>query len=150
MISSPSYQPANEYNKTDSLLLAHVMSLLSIGDMNELAQSKRDFGSMHDDRPGMIFMDLLKHPQSSSEKDFDGEEIQPKGVWARFRPNNFIVASHLNPGFAHGVFPLASRFFNHSCAPNAAPRFILEEGYVPRIEVVALCDIATGDEVRHT
>lgn len=124
------------------------MSFLSVGDVNRLAKSKRDLGSMHADRPGMIFMDLLKHPQSSSEKDYDEYELQPKGVWARFRPNNFIVASHLNPGFAHGVFPLASRFFNHSCAPNAAPRFIMEEGHVPRMEVVALRDVAIGDEVR--
>jgi SET and MYND domain-containing protein len=68
-------------------------------------------------------------------------------IYARFGNNNFVIHSHLTT-FGHGVFPLASRLFNHSCLPNAAAKYTLSASNVPRMDVVALRDIAQGEEVR--
>ncbi|KAG5219766.1 SET domain-containing protein [Salix suchowensis] len=67
-------------------------------------------------------------------------------LYNRFGNNNFTIHSHLN-SFAHGIFPLASRLFNHSCAPNAAARYKLVQGQAVTMEVVALRDIPEGEEV---
>ncbi|KAF9493182.1 SET domain-containing protein [Pleurotus eryngii] len=67
-------------------------------------------------------------------------------LYNRFGNNNFTIHSHLN-SFAHGIFPLASRLFNHSCAPNAAARYKLVQGQAVTMEVVALRDIPEGEEI---
>jgi hypothetical protein len=67
-------------------------------------------------------------------------------MYSRFGNNNFIIHSHLTT-FGHGIFPLASRLFNHSCLPNAAAKYILSPSNPPKMEVIALRDIALGEEV---
>ena len=62
----------------------------------------------------------------------ESEELVLLAAWKRFGPNNFVLHSFaaLNGGvaeaaYAHGIFPLASRLFNHSCYPMAWPAFVV-------------------------
>lgn len=102
------------------------------------------------------FFDLLKGPENhrgaahpplcrSAKAAKIPEEVTSK-AFSRFGNNNFIVHSHLT-AYAHGVFPLASRLFNHSCVPNCAAKYIITPTETVRMEVVALRDIAPGEEV---
>lgn len=67
-------------------------------------------------------------------------------LFSRFGNNNFAIHSHL-VSIAHGIFPLASRLFNHSCVPNAVAKYMLEESKSPIMEVVAIRAIQEGEEV---
>ncbi|CCL99706.1 uncharacterized protein FIBRA_01728 [Fibroporia radiculosa] len=67
-------------------------------------------------------------------------------AYTRFGNNNFIIHSHLNT-FGHGIYPLASRLFNHSCVPNAVAKYIISPFESVQMEVVALRDIAEGEEI---
>ncbi|CDO71423.1 hypothetical protein BN946_scf184909.g17 [Trametes cinnabarina] len=105
--------------------------------------------------PFATFVHLLKGPRAD---DFVPPLCLPAGavtaetlalgkeLYSRFGNNNFVVHSHLN-SIAHGVFPLASRFFNHSCVPNAACKYLMQPENPVRMEVVALHNIAVGEEV---
>lgn len=67
-------------------------------------------------------------------------------LFTRSGNNNFAIHSHLTT-IAHGIFPLASRLFNHSCLPNAAARYVLRRGQSVRMEIVALREIKATEEV---
>lgn len=73
--------------------------------------------------------------------------IITEDIYSRFGNNNFLVHSHLNP-CAHGIFPLASRLFNHSCNPNCVAKYLFRKGEPVVMEVVAISAIAEGEEVR--
>ncbi|KAG8738746.1 hypothetical protein FRC10_006510 [Ceratobasidium sp. 414] len=66
---------------------------------------------------------------------------------ARFGNNNFVVHDARLVPYAHGVFALASRSFNHSCKPNAAAMFEETQGGI-RMVVKLLEDVAEGQETR--
>lgn len=74
------------------------------------------------------------------------EESYKRSLYSRFGNNNFAIHSHLT-SFAHGIFPVASRLFNHSCIPNAAAKYIINRSQPIKMEVVALRDITKGEEV---
>lgn len=85
---------------------------------------------------------VLPSSLSNAQPDFFKE------AWSRFDCNNFVLhnVSTLEPEstvYALGVFPLASRCFNHSCEPNA---FRLEHRKA-WLEVRTLNDIEQGQEV---
>lgn len=67
-------------------------------------------------------------------------------LYTRFGNNNFAIHSHLTT-IGHGVFPLASRLFNHSCVPNAAARYSLSPSHGVGMEVVAIRDIPSGEQI---
>jgi SET and MYND domain-containing protein len=67
-------------------------------------------------------------------------------LYSRFGNNNFVIHSHL-VSVAHGIFPLASRLFNHSCVPNSVAKYIFTESEPVRMDVVALREIKEGEEV---
>ena len=67
-------------------------------------------------------------------------------LYSRFGNNNFAIHSHL-VSIAHGIFPLTSRLFNHSCVPNAVAKYIFTESEPVRMDVVALREIREGEEV---
>ncbi|KAI0057828.1 SET domain-containing protein [Artomyces pyxidatus] len=67
-------------------------------------------------------------------------------VYHRFANNNFILHSHL-VSFGHGIYPLASRLFNHSCTPNAVVRYVIAREKPVQMQVVALRDIREEEEV---
>jgi hypothetical protein len=140
----------DEYQKTDAILLSHVMAALSMYDPTHQTTEKEklrgleDFSSLP---PSETFIDLLPSSDTVTLPVASGSSPLSQDIYSRFKNNNFVLHSHLNPGYAHGVFPLASRFLNHSCTPNAAPLFVLREGHLPSMEIVALQDIALGEEV---
>ena len=69
-----------------------------------------------------------------------------EALHSRFCNNNFVIHSHLY-SIGHGIFPLASRLFNHSCKPNAVTIYDFFEGTGVSMKVKALRDIPENDEV---
>lgn len=108
---------------------------------------------LHEPNALQIFLSLLSGPSqhSAPTTPYRGKrsQIELDFVFNRFSNNNFTLHSRLSP-IAHGVFPLPSRVFNHSCTPNAASRFIYRENETPLMEVVALKDIAANEEVSNS
>ena len=134
-----------QHERMDVLLLAHFLARSS-------SKGSVDTTVFDEDDPVSTFLSLL--PGSADPLKI--EEMIPKtlnyqkeltrNIYSRFHNNNFTVHSHMTT-IGHGVFPLASRLFNHSCIPNAAPRYILELAKPPLMEIVALRDIDEGEEV---
>jgi hypothetical protein len=146
-LASANYQQLNEYDRIDSILLSQLVAAVF---------SDREYTIPHAglSSPISVFFDLLKGP-TANRRNFPlcrlgvvntpahvVEEIQ-----SRFGNNNFLVHSHLN-SCAHGVFPLASRLFNHSCDPNCVAKYRFVDGEPVTMEIVAIREIAVGDEVR--
>jgi hypothetical protein len=67
-------------------------------------------------------------------------------MYSRFGNNNFAIHSHLT-SIGHGMFPVASRLFNHSCVPNVAAKYIFHEAQTVVMEIIALRDILPNEEV---
>ncbi|KAI0632340.1 SET domain-containing protein [Trametes polyzona] len=142
--ASTEYQALTPHDQVDALLLSQMVA--------EPASWKTS-GAPTDSYS--TFMELLKGPRADS---FELPLCLPKGanrseslslakeLYSRFGNNNFVVHSHLN-SYAHGVFPLASRLFNHSCVPNAACKYLIKPREPVTMEVVALRDIAEGEEI---
>ncbi|KII89120.1 hypothetical protein PLICRDRAFT_139371 [Plicaturopsis crispa FD-325 SS-3] len=137
-VASTSYQALAEHEKLDAFLLSH---LLACKGADAQGEAYKTFSEL---LPGPVtnVVPPPTCPPQSAQSDADALYL-----YARFANNNFAVHSHLST-IAHGIFPLASRSFNHSCLPNAAPRYVFvpETGQV-RMEVVALRDIAPDEEI---
>lgn len=69
-------------------------------------------------------------------------------LFARFSNNNFVIHAPDLTAVAHGIFPSASRAFNHSCRPNAWAVYTFEEGGGVVVNVRAGKALAGGEEVR--
>lgn len=141
MASEP-YKSLLEHEKFDSLLLSHTIAQLA------------SLPSPYVPSPGSpadILMSLLPHltgmptPTICSIQPAPTQTFVEK-LYSRFGNNNFVIHSHLS-SIGHGVFPLASRLFNHSCMPNAVVKYIFNQGKSVTMEVVALRDIVSGEEV---
>ncbi|OJT13051.1 Histone-lysine N-methyltransferase ASHR1 [Trametes pubescens] len=142
--TSTEYQVLTPHDQVDALLLSQM-----IADSASWRAEQSSSG------PHATFLDLLKGPRADV---FELPLCLPKGalpsesltlaqeLYGRFGNNNFALHSHLN-AYAHGVFPLASRLFNHSCVPNAACKYILRPSESVAMQVVALRDIAEGEEI---
>lgn len=146
--ASAEYQGLSSHDQVDAVLLSHLLAEAFPDGLYTLAAGK---GGLLD-----IFLDLLSGPAThpSSLPVSLGQQVTDptlvtaaRELYARFGNNNFVVHSHLD-SYAHGVFPLASRLFNHSCVPNAVTRYIITPSEAVRMEVIALRDIAEGEEVR--
>ncbi|KAL0570031.1 hypothetical protein V5O48_011929 [Marasmius crinis-equi] len=128
------------HEKMDSLLLSTLIARIEL-----LKLSFDDVES-----PLHTFMSLMSGPTAPSpppvftKNTLATEQIAT--LFARFGNNNFSIHSHFNT-YAHGIFPLASRLFNHSCMPNAAAKYIITPGDPPRMEIVALRPISEGEEI---
>lgn len=106
--------------------------------------------------PIHCFKNLVLHPHARALPALPRSLLSshPKflnSAWSRFDCNNFVVhnISSLEPesgAYALGIFPLASRCFNHSCSPNAWSAFRLRAGQV-WLEVRALENIPSEAEV---
>ncbi|KAG2010167.1 hypothetical protein CC2G_013010 [Coprinopsis cinerea AmutBmut pab1-1] len=141
--SSTVFQGLEEHEKMDALLLNHlVASLSTLPTAYNLEQSQE----------ATLFLSLLPGPSSGSEPPLICTISPPPKadliptLFERFGNNNFTMHSHLN-SIAHGIFPLASRSFNHSCSPNAAPKYTFSAHQPVIMEVVALKDIHQGEEI---
>ncbi|TFK52419.1 hypothetical protein OE88DRAFT_1401683 [Heliocybe sulcata] len=143
--ASPAFQVLSDEDKVDAILLSN-----TLGHLN---QPELDASPSLADSPHIVFDSLVQHRPAgfsvppicgSMSKTYTDSEIVD--IYARFGNNNFVLHSHLTP-FAHGVFPLASRLFNHSCIPNAVAKFVLNTGEQPRMEVVAISEIQKDEEI---
>jgi hypothetical protein len=137
--SSHHFQSLPSHEKLDSLLLAHLLYCV-VSTMPLENDSVSTFRS------------LLPGPASSCDIPVPpfGPSVTADSVndlYSRFGNNNFAIHSHLTT-IGHGIFPLASRLFNHSCIPNAAAKFILSPPEPVTMVVVALRDISPDEEVR--
>ncbi len=147
-LSSTAYQGLLQHERLDALLLSHLLA--------EHHKLLKITPSSKDEIPEMlsIFLDLLPFsspPSTPPVVDMDFPRLRQNtvdDVYSRFQNNNFVVHSHLDQ-VGHGIFPLASRLFNHSCSPNAIMAFNFgDNGQAPRMLVRALRDIKRGEEVR--
>ena len=146
--ASSGYQQLLPYQKADAVLLSHLVA-------EHRSQLWREELPDDPSSPIAIFMSLLKTSESRVPPICLSSSVPPPSaehvgdLYSRFGNNNFVVHSHLTP-IGHGIFPLASRLFNHSCTPNAAVKFIITANQPVRMEVVALREIAMNEEVRET
>ncbi|KAI8994142.1 SET domain-containing protein [Trametes punicea] len=144
---SPAYQALTAHDQADAMLLSQMLSQTASWEMHGTSGGYDD--------PYATFLDLLKGPRA------DGYELPlclpragataeatalAKELYSRFGNNNFVLHSHLN-SYGHGVFPLASRLFNHSCVPNAVCKYIIRPEKSVMMQVVALREIAEGEEI---
>lgn len=143
-------QGLSSHEKLDAQLLSHLVGQLftssDIGPMDLLVEDQPT--------PFSTFSSLLPGPTANQTPPvcpMGRKDILLQGMlddlFVRFANNNFAIHSHLVT-IAHGIFPLASRLFNHSCVPNAVARYVFEQSEPARMEVVALRDIKEGEEVR--
>lgn len=125
------------------MLLSHLVATVSTYDKTSL-EDQMDYKTFLELMPGPV--ENIQSPPLCvvSGRSLPSETIQQ--LYARFGNNNFTIHSHML-SIAHGIFPLASRLFNHSCVPNAAAKYILTPGRPPVMEIVALRDIAKDSEV---
>lgn len=134
---SREYQALAAHEKMDALMLSHISAQLSVQSDSELCR---------------IMLELLPGPSATTIPPiaFKGASVSLdtlSKIYARFGNNNFAVHSHFST-VGHGVFPLASRLFNHSCVPNAAARYTMIAGKPVQMDVVALREIEVDEEVR--
>ncbi|KAF9013276.1 hypothetical protein BDQ17DRAFT_1386869 [Cyathus striatus] len=139
-IASSEYQLLPPHKKLDSILLSHLVArhMLSCDEITSLSMS--------------IFQSLMPWPSGNVDCPpvclGSTMSLDLLTSWySRFGNNNFVIHSHLST-FGHGIFPLASRLFNHSCLPNAAPKYTLSGARPVVMEVVALRDILPDEEVK--
>ncbi|TFL02377.1 hypothetical protein BDV98DRAFT_565725 [Pterulicium gracile] len=147
LVVSVPYQALAEHERLDVALLHEaVVEITSNSTDSEATTTEHD-------PPAKVFLSLLPSPsfQRQVSDICSATKLTPRptleAAYSRFANNNFTIHSHLVT-YAHGVFPMASRLFNHSCVPNAMPRYVIRQGEPVRMEVVALCEISKGQEVR--
>ncbi|KAJ7780697.1 SET domain-containing protein [Mycena maculata] len=132
--ASVNFQALAAHEKMDALLLSHLVAQLdSTADVGE-----RVMDLLHGpvDPPALPIVYASRRVAGSLVRD----------LYSRFGNNNFVIHSHLTT-LGHGIFPIASRLFNHSCLPNAAAKYILSPSSPPTMQVVALRDIPPGEEI---
>ncbi|KAK7690039.1 hypothetical protein QCA50_006684 [Cerrena zonata] len=144
---SSEYQALSVNEKVDAVLLSQVLIQLYPNDQFDLTPSTDG------DPLAATFSDLLESsaqvdppPLCRTSKSAAVPRDTIRKIFSRFGNNNFILHSHLNT-YAHGVYPMASRFFNHSCTPNCVAKYIIAPQQVVKMELVALHNIAAGDEL---
>ncbi|KAJ8590047.1 SET domain-containing protein [Rhizopogon salebrosus TDB-379] len=139
--ASADFQRLEEHEKLDALLHTHLIAEISSNTPSDAIGKQLP-----------TFMSLLPGPQYGSPPiacpmSVDVEVHQSlEALFSRSGNNNFAIHSHLT-SIAHGIFPLASRLFNHSCLPNAAARYVIRQGQPVRMEVVALQEIKATEEI---
>ena len=141
-IASPAYVSLSTQDRMASLLLSQLSVEISSSDPPSNQPS-----------PLTVFESLI--PSRSPPQQLPPMPVrlnslnvrnQLLDLYSRFGNNNFVLHSHL-VSFGHGIYPLASRLFNHSCVPNAAVCYSLMQGRPPSMQVIALRKIAADEEV---
>lgn len=146
-IISSDYQALSVNEKVDAVLLSQLLVQIYQDDQFDLTPSADS------DPLAATFFSLLESstdvevpPLCRTLKSAAVPRETSRKIFSRFGNNNFVLHSHLNT-YAHGVYPLASRYFNHSCTPNCVVKYMITPQQAVRMEIVALNDIAAGDEV---
>ena len=144
-VTAPEYQVLDSGGKTDSMLLSQLTAQLLPSDDSALPVAGESDSVA-------VFFDLLQGPKSGTPtppicgKYSPTQSKMATDAYARFGNNNFVIHSHLT-SYAHGVFPIASRLFNHSCYPNCAMKYIITKSKIVTMEVVSIREIREGAEV---
>ncbi|KIJ61103.1 hypothetical protein HYDPIDRAFT_97356 [Hydnomerulius pinastri MD-312] len=140
--ASRSFEQLEAHEKLDALLLTHLLAECSA--RNPKTEVRPDL---------TIFMSLLQGPMTGNTPPptcplatAQHPNFAVAELFSRCGNNNFSIHSHLTT-IAHGVFPLTSRLFNHSCVPNAVTKYTIDQKRQVRMDVVALRDIAGGEEI---
>lgn len=145
----------SEQMQTDSLLLSRTI-IEHFSSINTTASSTST--SLPPLSPNMeILLSLLPHPSpgkvpplpksvTSTPHPTDSTKSLANELWIRTPNNHWVIyGSELTP-VAHGIYPTASRAFNHSCLPSAIPVYVYgNEG--AEMQVRALRDLQAGEEV---
>ncbi|KAF8557564.1 hypothetical protein OG21DRAFT_1406979 [Imleria badia] len=145
--ASLQFNQLESHQRLDALLLTHLLAECSA----------RGTETKKGDDPGLsIFMSLLPGPVASQDAPppppscpllTSHRPVQTASeLFSRFGNNNFSIHSHMTT-LAHGVFPLASRLFNHSCVPNAIAKYRIAPAKEVVMEIVAIRVIAPGEEI---
>ncbi|KAI0712087.1 SET domain-containing protein [Earliella scabrosa] len=146
-VVSTQYQALTSHDQVDAILLSQLLAGPDMWHVDAEHNPLRD--------PASTFLDLLKvhrpdgfvPPLCLSKGTQSPETLKlAEELYARFGNNNFVLHSHLN-SYAHGVYPLASRLFNHSCVPNAACKYMITPTEPVTVEVVALQNIPEDEEI---
>ncbi|KAG2155164.1 uncharacterized protein EDB93DRAFT_1131585 [Suillus bovinus] len=140
-MASVEFQCLEAHEQLDALLHTHLVAEISSNAPSDVrAKQLSTFMSLlpgppHDSPP-------IACPMSVGVDVHQSLEV----LFIRSQNNNFAIHSHLDT-IAHGIFPLASRLFNHSCLPNAAARYVIRQGQSVRMEIVALREIKATEEI---
>ena len=165
--ASNAYSVLDERERMDALLLSSLISRVVLsGRTNELQRLLGDddgMGSSKDNAdPLATFADLLPFsndlshmsvppicPLSSKvrRKQQVPSDANAAALYARFSNNNFVIHAEDLTAIAHGIFPRASRMFNHSCTPNAWVVYEFREGLGVTASVRAGRALANDEEV---
>lgn len=150
--ASPEYSCLADDQKADAVLLSHLIAEIALKSLSSVDSVTDEVPSLSSE-PFMFatFLSLLghdNHPAPPPVACRPGHNSpSPSELYSRFGRNNFVVHSHLSP-IAHGIFPVASRLFNHSCTPNAAAKYVFgQDKPGVRMVVVALRNISRNEEV---
>lgn len=147
-MASEEYQALSHHDQVDAILLSHLIAERFIDDGGNISaeggSSMSTLMELVEARSAPTTIPPLCNANVPSDVLSTAHAI-----YNRFGNNNFVVHSHLN-SYAHGIFPFASRSFNHSCVPNAVVKYIITPCHPVRMEVIALRDIARGDELYFT
>jgi SET and MYND domain-containing protein len=141
------FQQLEKHGRMDSFLLTHLLAHLSTLSEPYSPEVSTELSITLSLLPGPSGDGAASNPPYCPIKPPPPSEDLVTDIYSRFGNNNFTIHSHLN-SIAHGIFPQASRMFNHSCTPNAVAKYVLKPGEVAAMEVVSLRDISSGEEVR--
>ena len=142
-VALPKYQALQDHEKLDSKLLSHLLAQLSL---------QANPYSFPDSHPASTLLSLLPERGNFNGAPFFCPITPPPPgdlvdqLYSRFGNNNFAIHSHLT-SIGHGIFPVASRLFNHSCVPNVATKYTFCEAQNVVMEIIALRDILPDEEV---
>ncbi|KAG8738025.1 hypothetical protein FRC12_016944, partial [Ceratobasidium sp. 428] len=143
-MQSEVYKDATEDSRADVFLLSHLAAehfykLMTLDDAQGSANASV-----------LAFWDLLTSKNTPGRDTIPALNFTSPSVLAaaaaRFGNNNFVIHDARLVPYAHGVFALASRSFNHSCKPNTASMFEPTQGGIQMV-VKLLEDVGDGQEI---
>lgn len=146
-LTSDSYKSQSSQGQLDSILLSHFIAEHIRSGRGTNTYNVDDFND-----PISVYFSLLPSKSATSVPPIClALKNRPlchdlcRRIFQRFDNNNFAVHRQLTT-IAHGIFPLASRLFNHSCMPNAVTVYMLSARGI-LLQVRALRTILEGEEV---
>ncbi|KAL4075138.1 hypothetical protein V8B97DRAFT_1867380 [Scleroderma yunnanense] len=142
--ASRQFAQLESYEKLDAMLLTHFLAELSARDTEKANTAEVDtFMSL---LPGPVSDSGITSPPTCPLATNHKRRVPLDELFSRCGNNNFTIHSHFTT-IAHGIFPLASRLFNHSCLPNAIAKYIFNPAEEVQMVVVAIRDIPPGEEI---
>ena len=133
---SPSHPNNGRANKFQHIMsLESVTSQISDGDSAAVAQVA---GMLHE------VVDIAKN-----DENFEVELPDIEQLMYSIQCNAHRIIDSENRPVALGLFPLTS-MMNHSCVPNCAHHFVVEQGKPPRLMMRATRDVSMGEELTYS